>query len=197
MLGLVHDVAVESRHEGNLACVVDGRNAIFYKAEVGMSHVGDVFHVQTEFVSSRRGDFRIPIGDTRFHVEASVETVYIPLSQIQLLIDKAQADTAPVRSIGNACVEPWKTVLPPAYTGFVQKCDACHECAAIAVATVWLFKISPLSETAVPKTEYAFRPSHAVGLKTIFYNIPFVSFKVFLHGSLFLCYRCKDKQIKG
>mgnify|MGYP007038611871 CR=1 FL=1 len=83
-----------------------------------MSHVGDVFHVQTELVSSRRGDFRIPIGDTRFHVEASVETVYIPLSQIQLLIDKAQADTAPVRSIGNACVEPWKTVLPPAYTGF-------------------------------------------------------------------------------
>ena len=29
MLGLVHDIAVESRHEGNLACVVDGRNAIF------------------------------------------------------------------------------------------------------------------------------------------------------------------------
>jgi hypothetical protein len=112
-----------------------------------------------------------------------------------ILVDEAQADTAPVRSIGDTCVELRKTVFPPAYTRFVQKGDTSHECAAIAVAAVWFFKMSPLSETAVSKTEYAFRPPHAVGLKTIFYNIPFIGFKVFLHGALFLCYRCKDRQI--
>ena len=150
-----------------------------------MSHIGDMFHVQAELVSPRGGNFRVPIRNTRFHVEASVETVHIPLCQVQFLVDEAQADTAPVRSIGDTCVELRKTVFPPAYTRFVQKGDTCHECAAIAVAAVGFFKISPLSETAVSKTEYAFRPPHAVGLKTIFYNIPFIGFKVFLHGAFF------------
>lgn len=111
----------------NLACIVDGRNAVLYKAEIGVSHIGDMFYVQAEFVSPWRGYFRVPIRNTRFHVEASVETVHIPLCQVQFLVDEAQADTAPVRSIGDTCVELRKTVFPPAYTRFIKKSDTGNE----------------------------------------------------------------------
>ena len=61
----------------------------------------------------------------------------------------------------------------------VEKGDACHVRALQAVTAIGFFKISPLSEPAVSEAEYAFRSAHVIGVKTLFYDVPFVYLDVY------------------
>ena len=92
-----------------------------------MSHIVDMLHMYPYLVSFGRGDFEVPVGDTRFHIEPAAEAVHVPLCQIQFFVDEAQADTTPVSCIGNTGIEMRETVFPPAYTRFIKKGDTGNE----------------------------------------------------------------------
>ena len=119
MLGMLRNVSVESRYEGNFPCIVKGGNTVFDKAEVGTGHIGNMFYVQAELVAAWRGHLYIAVGDARLHVETPVKAVHVPLGQVQFFVDEAQADAAPFRSIGNTRIKLWKTVFPPVHAGLV------------------------------------------------------------------------------
>ncbi len=119
VVGVVHNAGIEYGHERDSSGVVDGRNAVFDEAEFGTSHVGDVLHMDAELVPLWGGDLHVAIGNALLHVEAAGEAVYIPYGCVQLFVDEAQVDAAPVGSFGNAGVVVGESVLPPFHASFV------------------------------------------------------------------------------
>ena len=83
---------VQRGEEGELSGVVDGGDAVFHQAQVGMCHVIDMLHVYAHLVSFGRSSFKVSVGDAGLHVEAAAEAVYLPLGQIQFLVNEPQAD---------------------------------------------------------------------------------------------------------
>lgn len=61
---------------------------------------------------------------------------------------------------------------------FVEERNAGYERALVAVAAVWLFEVTTLSEPSVAQAEYAFRHAEVVGMKLVFYYVPFIGFQV-------------------
>ena len=185
LLRVFAQVGFEQGKQGQAAGIVQGGDAIADEAEVGVSHVHQMLHVELQAVAAGRCGLDVAIGDTVVHVEPSGEAVHIPLGEVQLFVDEAQVDAAPVGGVGDAGVEAGKSVLPPRHAGGVQKRNAGYERPGVSVAAIGLFEVAPLAEPSVAQAEYAFRHAQVVRVKFIFNNAPFISFQVSLHGIRF------------
>ena len=61
------------------------------------------------------------------HVKSAIEGVYVPLGQVEFLVDESQAYATPVGGIGDAGIVVGKTVFPPSHSCLVQEGDTCYK----------------------------------------------------------------------
>ena len=181
---LVLYVTVQEGYQGDFTFVVHRCHTVLYQTKILVCQAVDMLYVYFQCVAFGRGHPKVTVRDSLAHVESSSVCFYIPMGQVQFLIDQSQVNAAPVRCVGDAREETGIAVFPPSHPGSVEKGDAHHVRALQAVTAIGFFKISPLSEPAVSEAEYAFRSAHVIGVKTLFYDVPFVYLEELFHGFL-------------